>query len=497
VRGELQVTTMKMRRGSIIALTLFFTLVSASPVETENKEDDTYEYDTEDGDDKKSDEEVVLQVNPKFVTSAENILVNEGENIRLPCLVDRLEGFVMLWKRGTEIITVASQVIDKRVRLDESTNGNYLVIAQSTPGDAGEYSCQISAYNPTELTHTVRIRSEPVISTLPSQEVVVVAGEDATLTCRVEAGSPTPSLSWVREGEAGVLEAAQGVLTLHALNRHQGGVYTCRADNGFGPRPVTASVRVEVHYAPHIAVEHKLVETGYGETQELVCTVHAQPKAKVTWWRDGRPLNTTIPGLHLTSSRHRHSLSVLSISSEKLGQYQCRAGNSVGQAEKTLTIAGHASQAVISSPGSSDTSDEYTLEWRVSSVSAVEMFRVEVQKEGEEREDAAWVVNEVELHDLEEEEEKEENVEGPKKKKPKTYHGSLALKDLHAASRYRVRVSSRNAFGFNVPEEDFIFATKGAEPWQQPSVLTASSPPHLPSLLLLPVTLLLTFPLIC
>ena len=32
---------------------------------------------------------------------------------RLPCIVDRLEGFVMLWKKNGEIITVASQIIDK------------------------------------------------------------------------------------------------------------------------------------------------------------------------------------------------------------------------------------------------------------------------------------------------------------------------------------------------------------------------------------------------
>ena len=32
---------------------------------------------------------------------------------RLPCVVDRLEGFVMLWKKNGEIITVASQIIDK------------------------------------------------------------------------------------------------------------------------------------------------------------------------------------------------------------------------------------------------------------------------------------------------------------------------------------------------------------------------------------------------
>ena len=32
---------------------------------------------------------------------------------RLPCLVDRLEGFVTLWKKNGEIITVARQIIDK------------------------------------------------------------------------------------------------------------------------------------------------------------------------------------------------------------------------------------------------------------------------------------------------------------------------------------------------------------------------------------------------
>ena len=41
------------------------------------------------------------------------MIVNEGDTVRLPCIVDRLEGFVMLWKRGQEIITVANQIIDK------------------------------------------------------------------------------------------------------------------------------------------------------------------------------------------------------------------------------------------------------------------------------------------------------------------------------------------------------------------------------------------------
>merc|ERR550517_498510 len=74
---------------------------------------------------------------PTGPTEEQNVLVNEGDNIRLPCIVDRLEGFVMLWKRGKDIITVASQIIDKRVRLDMVKNGNYLIIGQSTLEDAG------------------------------------------------------------------------------------------------------------------------------------------------------------------------------------------------------------------------------------------------------------------------------------------------------------------------------------------------------------------------
>jgi len=36
-----------------------------------------------------------------------------GDTVRLPCLVDRLEGFVMMWKKKEEILTVATQIIDK------------------------------------------------------------------------------------------------------------------------------------------------------------------------------------------------------------------------------------------------------------------------------------------------------------------------------------------------------------------------------------------------
>ena len=50
---------------------------------------------------------------PTFTTESSKMIINEGDTVRLPCIVDRLEGFVMLWKRGEKIITVASQIIDQ------------------------------------------------------------------------------------------------------------------------------------------------------------------------------------------------------------------------------------------------------------------------------------------------------------------------------------------------------------------------------------------------
>ena len=49
---------------------------------------------------------------------------------------------------------------DNRVELIDETNGNYLVISLAQESDGGEYTCQISAYKPTNLRHSVTIRGK-------------------------------------------------------------------------------------------------------------------------------------------------------------------------------------------------------------------------------------------------------------------------------------------------------------------------------------------------
>ena len=73
------------------------------------------DYEDYDNSDMKSDNhnEIRISTTPKFQTNPQNLLVNEGDTVRLPCYVDKLEGFVMLWKKETDIVTVAEQIIDQ------------------------------------------------------------------------------------------------------------------------------------------------------------------------------------------------------------------------------------------------------------------------------------------------------------------------------------------------------------------------------------------------
>ena len=54
----------------------------------------------------------LLQKTPSFISTPQVLVVDEGDTVRLPCSVDRLEGFVMLWKKQNDILTVASQIIE-------------------------------------------------------------------------------------------------------------------------------------------------------------------------------------------------------------------------------------------------------------------------------------------------------------------------------------------------------------------------------------------------
>jgi len=425
--------------------------------------DDLYDYETSDNDDTIEDRsegeaKMKLLSTPKFLSQPQAVLVNEGDTIKLPCIVDRLEGFVILWKKNNDIVTVASQIIDKRVRLQEEGNGSYLLLDQAKPQDEGVFICQISAYKQTELSHNVQIRVKPEISTVPEDLLIVNASSGATLECNILSGNPLPELKWVKEDrEKNTITdlVHDSTLTITDVTRNDAGTYLCMADNGFGPLPVQKGVRMEVHYAPEIEVEESVIHTSLGSEEELVCQVSALPLATVSWQKDGKSLDRSTPGLLIHQGHSRHSLAVLDITKDSEGQYECVATNSQGQTRMKIMLTGLAREAIILSPTESLSQTSYNLEWTVQSRSPISEFEVSVRVAG----DTDWEVYEV-------------TVDKPEVAGSEDTLGdwSLELTELLPGTLYQVTVASRNTFGITQPGKPFTFSTKEPDPVHQPMV---------------------------
>ncbi|XP_058470669.1 MAM domain-containing glycosylphosphatidylinositol anchor protein 2 [Solea solea] len=125
-------------------------------------------------------------------------------------------------------------------------------------------------------------------------------GGTLELQCLIT-GHPRPQIGWTKT--AGGASERQGdsslfndTLRIENINRHQGGRYYCKAENGLGS-PAIRSIRVDVYYLdePQISVHHSVGETKehfyFERTVFLRCVANSNPPVHYSW-RRGRDLLT-------------------------------------------------------------------------------------------------------------------------------------------------------------------------------------------------------------
>uniref|UniRef100_A0A8D3DBZ6 MAM domain-containing glycosylphosphatidylinositol anchor protein 2-like n=1 Tax=Scophthalmus maximus TaxID=52904 RepID=A0A8D3DBZ6_SCOMX len=125
-------------------------------------------------------------------------------------------------------------------------------------------------------------------------------GETLELQCLVT-GHPRPQIRWTktaggasdRQGDSALLNET---LRIESIDRHQGGRYYCKADNGLAS-PAIRSIRVDVYYLddPVITVHQSVGEAKehfyFERTVFLRCVANSNPPVLYTW-RRGRSLLT-------------------------------------------------------------------------------------------------------------------------------------------------------------------------------------------------------------
>eukprot|EP00091_Calanus_sinicus_P014442 TRINITY_DN3198_c0_g1_i1.p1 TRINITY_DN3198_c0_g1~~TRINITY_DN3198_c0_g1_i1.p1 ORF type:complete len:393 (+),score=77.67 TRINITY_DN3198_c0_g1_i1:245-1423(+) len=280
---------------------------------------------------------------PTFISSGKTMIVNEGDAIKLPCLVDNLENLLIIWKRGSRIITLGDKPYeddDSRVQVEKAANGNTLVIRLSEEKDAGDYVCQVSSAKSVELTHTVKIIVRPDVESIPKSGVLKVnVGDPAELLCKVTRGSPEPNVTWKRKDRpmpSGKESLSGPTVTFPQTSRHHSGLYTCYADNGWR-LPATATIRLDVQHAPEIEQEVMKVQNNDETEVRLICTVHASPLATVEWYKDGQLM--VLKNNVISKRGNRHTLLRIGISEDdRNSNFECRARNAIGEATAVFEV---------------------------------------------------------------------------------------------------------------------------------------------------------------
>jgi len=280
---------------------------------------------------------------PEFVSQRVDLVVNEEETIRLPCLLERLEGFTILWKKGGRIISLGNNILDNkpdsRFSLDKKENGNYLIIGLARISDEGSYECQVSSSTPKQIFHTVKIRVMPILSTIPEKSLTVMKGDDVSFNCSISKGNPKPRLFWRKKHKELMSDiASEGELLIKSIKSADAGVYQCVtvADNGFNE--TFKEIDLFVEYVPRVALEQTIFKSLIGEEIHITCVVEGFPKPKVIWTRNGVLIDDKSVKAVINNVNDRHNIILIDEKDE--GLYKCKASNYVGESSKSLRVSG-------------------------------------------------------------------------------------------------------------------------------------------------------------
>ncbi|XP_066150996.1 neurotrimin-like [Euwallacea fornicatus] len=311
---------------------------------------------------------------PRFVSRGNTFKVVTGDSVVLPCEIHNLGAFVIVWKRGSTLLSAGQQKITMDPRI--SLVGYNLQIKDIKHADQGDYTCQIGDGSPGDLIHTIEILMPPKIQIMPpSGQIVTRKGNPVSFECKAD-GNPTPTVQWSRKD--GLLPTGLQVETGYLLNindaqRQDGGIYQCTASNGIG-QPVTGEIRLHVLYPPEVNVLRSWVNSGEGLEAKLDCVVHADPPAEVTWLQDSFQLQPTDRRL-MTKNGQTYTLTIKNIQMPDFGNYSCLVSNSIGRDKRYIELSGKPGPARIVSPQYSNPS-EYDLKWVVQSVFPIVEVRV-------------------------------------------------------------------------------------------------------------------------
>jgi len=87
------------------------------------------------------EEELVTKPLPRIISRGETIRAAFGERVQLPCHVQQLGSYVLVWQKGNDVLTARNIMVspDRRFKLQPD---HTLELKNIKPSDGGDYTCK-------------------------------------------------------------------------------------------------------------------------------------------------------------------------------------------------------------------------------------------------------------------------------------------------------------------------------------------------------------------
>ncbi|XP_012942941.1 hemicentin-1 [Aplysia californica] len=205
-----------------------------------------------------------------------------------------------------------------------------LEIPRASSYSEGDYSCNVTNSAGFQSAITYLDISDPPPVIIPPQNVSVLPGETAILSCIAISAVPY-NMTWRRETQYGPLTLdprfrsySNDSLTIYNVDRQDEGSYTCTASNEGGSTSETFHLRLQV--SPVVQISPREQSFVAGSTRNFTCIAGGYPEPSFLWRQDGQVLpiggRIQINGGYLVFQNLKPS---------DEGDYECVASNSAGE----------------------------------------------------------------------------------------------------------------------------------------------------------------------
>ncbi|XP_063794597.1 hemicentin-2-like [Pseudophryne corroboree] len=270
-----------------------------------------------------------------FGATSENVSAVLHSSLSLVCDVQSHPSPDVTWYKDGQIIQPGRGLL-------VMPGGQVLQIARVQLSNQGTYMCKVknpagSAEKQVHLTVYV----PPSIKEPPSgnKEAVLGLGGTLTLVCETDA-VPERTVTWYKNGQPFTVSSSVSFrknrqrLEVRDVQASDKGLYTCKMANVAGEDELTYTVIIQLP-ASILHPQNETIQLTIGSSIFLSCEAQGYPPPKITWLKDGEPLeHSSERGLIIRGSR----LQINRPQQSHTGLYSSIAQNHLAEVHKDFLL---------------------------------------------------------------------------------------------------------------------------------------------------------------